>query len=206
MKEESELENKVDTLSTQLAQSPNDEKLLHKYEHYKKELEIKKLNTTRGAIIRARVKWTEEGEKNTKYFLNLEKKRAESNTIKQVTKDNGEIVTGPSKILVEAQKYYENLYKKDKSTNEADKGLNSFSEGITYKKLQDEEKESCEADITLEEIGEALQQNNNDSAPGSDGITKLQNFLAPFEKSLYSTVILNQQTVASCRPAKKNVV
>ena len=44
--------------------------------------------------------------KNTKYFLNLEKKRAGSNTIKQVRKDNGEIVTDPSKILVEAQKYY----------------------------------------------------------------------------------------------------
>ena len=65
-------------------------------------------------------------------------------------------MTDPSKILVEAQKYYENLYKKDKSTNEVDKGLNSFLEGITYKKLQDEEKESCEANITLEEIGEVL--------------------------------------------------
>ena len=31
MKGESELEDKMDTLSTQLAQSPNDEKLLHKY-------------------------------------------------------------------------------------------------------------------------------------------------------------------------------
>ena len=91
--------------------------------------------------------------KNTNYFLYLEKKRAESNTIKQVTKDNGEIVTDPSKILVEAQKYYENFYNKDKSTNEADKGLNRFLEEITYKKLKDEEKESCEADITLEEMG-----------------------------------------------------
>ena len=117
------------------------------------------------------MKWIEEGEKYTKYFLNLEKKRAGSNTIKQVRKDNGEIVTDPSNILVEAQKYYENLYKKDKSTNEANIGLNSFLEGITYKKMQDEEKESCEAGITLEEIGEALQQLNNDSAPGSDGIT-----------------------------------
>ena len=65
MKGESELENKVNTLSTQLAQSPNDEKLLHKYEHYKKELDIKKLNKTRGEIIRAKVKWIEVGEKNT---------------------------------------------------------------------------------------------------------------------------------------------
>ena len=77
-----------------------------------------------------------------------------------IRKDNGEIVTDPSKILVEAQKLGENVYKKDKSTNEAYKGLN-FLEGITYKKLQDEEKESCEADSTLEEIREALRQLNN---------------------------------------------
>ena len=37
--------------------------------------------------------------------------------------------------------------------------------------MQDEEKECCEADSTLEEIGEALQQLNNDSAPVSGGIT-----------------------------------
>ena len=30
---------------------------------------------TEGAIIRSRVRWTEFGEKNTKYFLNLEKRQ-----------------------------------------------------------------------------------------------------------------------------------
>ena len=42
-------------------------------------------------MVRARVKWIEEGEKNTKYFLSLEQKRAASNTIKQIQSDQDEI-------------------------------------------------------------------------------------------------------------------
>ena len=37
--------------------------------------------------MRARVKWVEEEEKNTKYFLNLEKSRTNSKIMERVTDD-----------------------------------------------------------------------------------------------------------------------
>ena len=58
---------------------------------------------TRGAIVRASVKWTKEGDKNTKYFLSLEQKRAASNTIKQIQSDQGEIFRDPNDILTETK-------------------------------------------------------------------------------------------------------
>ena len=42
-----------------------------------------------GAAIRARVKWLEEGEKNSKYFLGLEKSRQANNAIKIIEDSNG---------------------------------------------------------------------------------------------------------------------
>ena len=47
----------------------------------------------RAAQVHARVKWVEEGEKNTKYFLNLEKSRANSKIMEKVIDENGHTVT-----------------------------------------------------------------------------------------------------------------
>ena len=40
---------------------------------YHNELENMAQNQTQGAITRSRARWAENGEKNTKYFLNLKK-------------------------------------------------------------------------------------------------------------------------------------
>ena len=54
--------------------------------------QIRQLAKTKGAIVRSMIKWMEEGERNTKFFLNLEKKRAAINTIYQIKNDQGEII------------------------------------------------------------------------------------------------------------------
>ena len=70
-------------------------------QHVRKETE--QLAKTTGAIVRVSVKWTKEGDKNTKYFLSLEQKRAASNTIKQIQSDQGEIFRDPNDILSETK-------------------------------------------------------------------------------------------------------
>ena len=56
-----------------------------------KELDIKTLQLekiaqyqTRGAILRSKARWYNEGEKNTKYFLNMQKRHFNKKTIKQL--------------------------------------------------------------------------------------------------------------------------
>jgi len=47
---------------------------------------------TKGAIIRSRIRWYENGEKNTKYFLNMEKRQhCRSHISKLKTNDDSEI-------------------------------------------------------------------------------------------------------------------
>ena len=53
-------------------------------EEKKTELERIIKYRTKGAILRARCRWHNEGEKNTKYFLNLEKRNFNSGVISQL--------------------------------------------------------------------------------------------------------------------------
>ena len=62
--------------------------------------------------MRARVKWVEEGEKNTKYFLNLEKSRANSKIMEKVTDDKGRTFTKQVDIMNVQRDFFSNLYKK----------------------------------------------------------------------------------------------
>ena len=51
--------------------------MIQKYREYrqcKAEWEYYHTKKTKGIILRSKAKWVEEGEKNTKYFLNLEKR------------------------------------------------------------------------------------------------------------------------------------
>ena len=65
---------------------------------------------TQGAILRSKVRWYNEGEKNTKYFHSLEKRHFNSKTIRNLKIENDKKISTDSEILDEAKKYYEFLY------------------------------------------------------------------------------------------------
>ena len=64
-----------------------------KRDQIKIKIELFDQQKSRALQVRARVKWVEEGEKNTKYFLNLEKSRANSKIMEKVIDENGHTVT-----------------------------------------------------------------------------------------------------------------
>ena len=128
------------------------------------------MEKTKGAQIRAGIKWIEEGEKNTNFFLNLEKRRAENNTINRLVKRDGEIATGGSEIIKEIKSYYEELYREDKSVEMIKQKANLFSRKLKFPTLTAEQRYQTEADITEHEIKEALKSMKNGSALGPDGL------------------------------------
>ena len=80
------------------------------------ELEVKKLQLenvvqrqTQGAMIRSKARWHNEGEKNTKYFLNLEKRHFNTKTIRQLQLENSSVIKTDEEILTEAKSFYQNL-------------------------------------------------------------------------------------------------
>ena len=72
----------------------------------------------KGAQIRARVEFIEEGEKSTKYFLNLEKSRQARKSVTSL-KINDQNICDNNMILDEEVKFYQNLYTA-KNINDAD--------------------------------------------------------------------------------------
>ena len=55
---------------------------------------------TKGAILRSKTRWYDEGEKNTKYFLNLEKRHFKQGAISQIKINDREFVTSDKKIYI----------------------------------------------------------------------------------------------------------
>ena len=169
-----------------LARNPDQEKLQRQTQNLKKDIELKELSIARGAQIRSRVRWIEEGEKTkTKYFLNSEKQKGSNNTISSL-KINQQSTGDPSEILQEIRWFYTNMYKKDTLTEENRNIKNRYLAGETYPTLSEEEKQRCEKVITENELTEALNKLNTNSAPGSDGITPTcyQQFWEKIETSL----------------------
>ena len=119
-----------------------------------------------GAKIRSRAKWLEEGEKSTKYFLNLEKKRVTTNTIKSLQKDDGTFTQSDIEILNEQHKFYSKLYE-EKQTNE---NIDEYLNETTVRELKENEQMLLEGEIRETECKDAMCKMKLNKSPGSDGL------------------------------------
>ena len=137
-------------------------------EKVKSELEALYDKKVEGIIIRSRARWHEHGEKNSKYFLNLEKR---NNVKKHIRKlfVSGAISTDPFEILNAERRFYEKLYSKQ-NTNVNSEEANSFLNNPNLLRLSEELSESCEGEITLKECDTILNSFKAGKTPGNDGI------------------------------------
>ena len=119
-----------------------------------------------GIKMRSRVQWTEEGEKNTKYFYNLEKANYKKKNIKKLVVNNVEI-TNQKEILNTAKDFYTQLY----SRCEVDStDILNYLNQTDIPKLTVDEKTSCEGKITKEECESVIKYFVKNKTPGNDGI------------------------------------
>ena len=109
----------------------------------------------------AGVKWREEGERSTKYFLNAVKTREAMSTLDYLQTDNSQIMDTNS-ILKFSKEFYKNLYSERKTNSELDY--------FQYcPKISDSASIDLDKDITIEELKITL-KTCKDSTPGLDGI------------------------------------
>ena len=120
-----------------------------------------------GVMIRAKVRWIEEGEKPTNYFCNLENRNYTSKIMKSIITNTGEETFDTDTIVHNVKTFYENLYSFKHSDNvDLNEKLNTNTP-----KLSEEESVSLEGKITLDEAAQALSKMKNMKSPGSDGFT-----------------------------------
>ena len=121
-----------------------------------------------GLIVRARARWHQYGEKSTKYFLSLEKRNYTRKHIRKLCL-SGVITKNYKKILDSASEYYKNLYSTKLKVDQSD-SLHHFLGNSNIPRLSQEERLSCEGQITIEECIKALDTFDTGKTPGNDGI------------------------------------
>lgn len=195
----SDLEGDLNKTDKALGADPTNAQLLTHREEVKKTLEIFAIQEARSAQVRSRIKFIEDGEKNTKYFLNLEKARANAKIMDSLKTEDDRTVTRQNEILEEQVKFYRNVYSKKREFDET--RAKEFIKGTQIPSLSTNQSSELEADLRLEEVAKALSIMKNNSAPGPDGITNsflkffwtvvrdlvLDSFRASFEMGEMST-------------------
>ena len=95
-----------------------------------------------------RIKYFEEGEKSTKFFLNTEKKNARDKTWNKIKCNDGTYKTDIKSILNEQVNFYQTLFTSNGYSNiDAEYFLQNINRTLT-----DQEKLHCDRDTTEDEI------------------------------------------------------
>ena len=143
----------------------NDQQLLNELKSKKSEFEELQEEVVRGTIVRTKAKWIAEGERNTKYFFNLEKRNFQKKCISRLRTENG-VVTDAKGILEEERSFYNRLY----SSNIT--GARSFApvDELNLPVLDLRDKSCLGEKIWEKECFESILTFSNDKSPGSDGL------------------------------------
>ena len=125
-------------------------------------------NKTQGPMRCSEAQQYKFGEKNNKYFYNLEKRNHKKKHVTSLTKEDGNIVLEPKQILEEEERFFREIYE-SKNVCPESANLELFFDGLNT--LKQEEVDTCEGLLTLEEHTKSLKQFMNNKTPGSDGFT-----------------------------------
>ena len=142
---------KVNELQEKAEKNPHNRYIILELQAEK--LQLKRIMTykTKGAILRSKVRWHEQGERNTKYFYGLENRNFNNKTITRLKIGESAFTSNQFEILNKEKLFYESLYK----TRNVNPG--KFNESIFFNPenispLTEENKTLCEGSITMDEV------------------------------------------------------
>ena len=130
-------------------------------------LEKLRIPKIKAMMLRAKAQFYEEGEKPTKYFMNLEKRNYVKKVITKIEVE-GETLTVQEDILQAQKEFYEDLYS-SKVDQSKENNLNLFLKPENINRISHVQRASCEGEITDEEVKKVIKHMKNDKTPGTDG-------------------------------------
>ena len=137
-------------------------------EKSKQDLEALYEDKVEGIILRARARWHEHGEKNSKYFLNLEKRNHVKKHVRKLH-ISGVISTDPFMIMDSQRKFYKNLYR-SRNVNLDNAESSIFFDSPNLPSISHDSRIICEGRITAEECQNVLKTFPTAKTPGNDGL------------------------------------
>ena len=140
--------------------------LMPVYERVLAQLASFDLTVAEGARVRFRVKWAEEGETSSRFFLRLEKKRGAESWISAMRVSNGVVVTDVEGICESWASFYQDLF----TACPVDLGVQSDLLDCLTLSLSVDDAASCDGPISPNEAHAALLGMAKGTSPGSDGL------------------------------------
>ena len=140
------------------------ERVNEKIDQIKEQLQSDSAKAIRGTMIRSKARFIELGEKNTKYFFNLERANARNKAMSAIMQEEtGRMLYGTKEILNEQKLFYKKLYTSNPQIK--------FEMHVPPKnKLTDAESKQSNESISYLEISAAIKQTQRFKSPGPDGI------------------------------------
>ena len=163
--------SRLKELERHFIMDPKNEEVSNEIVKLKSQIELVEINQAKAAKLRAGIKYIEDGEQCTKYFLSLEKHRSKMNTIKSLRNEDGVLIKNEHDIVNAIGKNFEKRYNKSKSLPyNISNCFDAFTQDIDIPTISNEEADLCDADLSEQEVTNALKSLNHRSAPGSDGL------------------------------------
>lgn len=121
-----------------------------------------------GVLLRSRTRYEDLGEKPTNYFFTLENRNYTNKVITKLIDENGSEFTKTKDVLNCQKRFYENLYSDNIPVDEI--SIETVL-GDNPNKLNRDEAEKLEGEISYFELAKALKSMKNNNTPGLDGFT-----------------------------------
>ena len=160
------IEKEIQYLEEKLAGSTLSPEQIHLLGLKKIELDQIINEKAQGAYIRSRAQNYEEGERNSKYFFNIEKRNSYKKSINKLKIANSTITDDQNIILEEMKSFYKSLYTKQPLQNGSE-FLNNLRPPPNIP-LDNENK--LKQEIELAEINKAIKNMQPNKSPGEDGL------------------------------------
>ena len=120
----------------------------------------------RGAQVRSRTRWVEEGESSSSYFFRLVKKHGVDRLVSALRQDDGSIVTSAPDLVGCFANFYSALF----SVEDVDRVSQQELLSKLSARLSADQSEVCEGALSVDECFSALKGMAHRKAPGNDGL------------------------------------
>ena len=136
------------------------------YQGVLKQIANMDLEIAKGAQVRSRIRWVEEGESSSAYFFRLEKKNAADRWIAALRESDGCIISSPHALCRSFASFYTSLF----TAEATDPAVQASLLHNLPSALPPEQASQCEGHLTPGECLAALKGMARGKAPGLDGL------------------------------------
>lgn len=143
-----------------------DSSALKEIKNLENDLKVIDLKDLEVVKFRSRSQWIEDGEKPSRFFFGLEKKRANDNFISSLLHKDDQPVSSKDDLCATATEFYKNLFTASPTDNDIQQELINNLDAT----LSTDNADICEGPITLNELYEAALQMSFSKTPGLDGL------------------------------------